>query len=124
MEPIREIDEDAFYGYVERTYFLKGDNLRSLYNAICENLANRSYEEDNSFYRSEGMEARIFSEDDGELKINVYYGNPHEGILIEITSFIGGALLSDKARDLVKVIGEIARENSFKLRNSDRNIFD
>ena len=119
-----EIDEDAFYGYVDRTYSLRGDNLRSLYDTICGNLANKSYEEDNSMYRLEGEKVRVFSKDDGELRVNVHYGNPHEGIFIEVLSFIGGALLSDKAKDLVSIVSKIVQENNFELINTDKNIFD
>ena len=123
QEAIREIDEEAFYGYVNRSYLLEGDNLRGLYDRLCGDLSIHSSEGDNGIYTSEGIGARIFTEE--KLRVTIYYNIPSQprGIYIELHSFVGGAVLPDRAVNLVKFVEKTTKENKFKPISSDKNEF-
>ncbi len=124
---IEECVEEAFYGYVTRSYFLKGNNLSGLYDRICEDLSIRSYREGKGMHGSDDLHIRVFSEDEGELRVTVHHGDKSgshfEGIHIDLLSFVGGAYLSDNARSLVNFVEDIARTNGFKFKIDDKNKF-
>lgn len=119
MEEKQVFDEEAFYGNVYRSYFLQGNNLKKLFDGICKNfLENNQSNYHDAFIHSE---QKNFNE--GELRVKIEYNNLDGRIDIDVMSFIGGRLLSDKERNLVRFVERITEENKFKLIKKDKNQF-
>ena len=119
-----EFDEDAFYNYIDREYFLEGDNLRGLYDSVCTEFSKCSHKQDNSLYSSNGIEARVFSSFYGgyeEARVTIEYNDDPQGefIITYFIPFIGERALSEGALDLLDCLEELAKKHNFELREAE-----
>ncbi len=110
-----QISEDAFYGYLYRTR--EKNCTRKLYDSICRSLSENS--DIIEIITEQKGEVRDFNVD--EARVRVSYNSLDQRITIEVMSFIGGAVLSDRERNLVRLVEQISKENKFQLIKSDEN---
>lgn len=106
---IVEIDEDAFYGCVDKFYILKGSNLGSLYEHIYKKIALHSQEVGEGHFscpKTSSYEAVVFLKNETQ---------PIEFITIDFDSCIANVLFSTETKELERALEEIAREKGFKL---------
>ena len=104
-------DEKAFYGYLDRAYFLEGDNLRIVYENICKELAQNSDEVRDGFYASPSASER------DAVVIVKYENEPLEYVSLYFSPCIANILFCPETKYLSDVVERIAQENNFKLMN-------
>jgi len=107
------VDEKAFYGEVDSYYLLEGDNLKRLYEGICDEFSFHSHELDKGRYHYiTGSYTEVVVAVDHQVE-------PNESISINFIPCIANSLFSSGARNLEDVVKRVAGENGFKEEELD-----